>query len=142
MNHKVNIFLLDMIQMWEKLYQTFYAYFSRYVFAFVAGSRISKVPFGKYNQGVIKPHFFILVSTNVLFLLCSYDYSIQTGLPRNFFSISVYTGILWMRTQWIYFQSQLSALLYLKGNLKNFNRLFLRKKLVHIHHINSLPIFS
>lgn len=47
-----------------------------------------------------------------------------------------------MRAQWIYFQSQLSALLNVKGNLKHFNRLFLRRKLVHIHHINSLPIFS
>lgn len=112
------------------------------MFAFVAVGRISKVPFGKYNQRIIKLNFFILVSTDVLFVLCTCDYSVQIGLPRNFFSVSVYTGILWMRIQWIFFQSQLGALLNLKGNLKNFNRLFFRKTFVHIHHSKSLPIFS
>lgn len=112
------------------------------MFAFVAVGRISKVLFGKYNNGIIKPHFFILVSTNVLFLLCSCDYSNQTGIPRILFSISVYTGILWMRIQWGIFPVTIKCTVTLKGNLKNFNRLFLRKTLVHMHHINGLPIFS
>lgn len=115
------------------------AYFSRYMFAFVAVGRISKVPFGKYSHGIINPHFFWFLPMH---FFCCVVVIIQSRLVFLGTSFPCLHILEFCGFQLIFFQSQLSALLHLKGNVKNFNRLFLRKTFVHIYHINGLPIFS